>query len=452
MKKNTEFFCSNCGYSSLKWLGKCPSCGQYNTFYEEEIIEKKQEDSYRKFQESKISSLTDIKINDEQRLVTGIEEFDRVLGGGIVKGSLVLMGGEPGAGKSTLALTVAGKVADQGNKTLYFSAEESEAQIKLRANRLNINSKNLFLIIETGVEKIVNIIEKENPGLVIIDSIQTVYKETMDSLAGSVNQVRESCAQILYTAKKLNIPIFIIGHITKEGLIAGPKILEHMVDTVLYFEAEKYHQFKILRSVKNRFGSVNEIGIFEMTSFGLLEIKSPSKIFLDNIQKEKAGSGIVTIMEGTRPLLLEIQALTSRRNFGVPQRTVIGVDYNRFLIIVAILERKLNLHLENQDIFVNVSGGIRIFETAADLGIAAAIYSSFKNIKIPTDLIFIGELGLDGEIRPVNLMDARISEAEKLGFKKCIIPEKTKIKNTKLDIIKIKNIIEISNIIKKGGE
>ncbi len=452
MKKNTEFFCSNCGYSSLKWLGKCPSCGQFNTFYEEEVIEKKEVSSYRKFEESKISSLTDIKINMEQRLITGIEEFDRVLGGGIVKGSLILMGGEPGAGKSTLALTVAGKIVKNDKKVLYISAEESDAQIKLRADRLDINSKNLFLIIETGVEKIVNIIEKENPELVIIDSIQTVYKETIDSYAGSVNQVRESCAQILYTAKRLNIPILIIGHITKEGMIAGPKILEHMVDAVLYFEAEKYYQFKILRSVKNRFGSVNEIGIFEMTSSGLLEIKSPSKIFLDNLQKEKAGSGIVTVMEGTRPLLLEIQALTSRRNFGVPQRTVIGVDYNRFLIIIAILERKLNLHLENQDIFVNVSGGIRIFETAADLGIAAAIYSSFKNIKIPTNLIFIGELGLDGEIRPVNFMEARISEAEKLGFEKCIIPERGKTGNTKLDIIKIKNIIDILNIIKKGGE
>lgn len=452
MKKSTEFFCSNCGYSSLKWLGKCPSCGQFNTFYEEEIIERKQEESYRRFEESKISSLKDIKITDEPRIVTGIEEFDRVLGGGIVKGSLILMGGEPGAGKSTLALTVAGKIAEKDSKTLYFSAEESEAQIKLRADRLNINTKNLFLIIETGVERIVNIIEKENPEFVIIDSIQTVYKETIDSLAGSINQVRESCAQILYTAKRLNIPILIIGHITKEGMIAGPKILEHMVDTVLYFESEKYHQFKILRSVKNRFGSVNEIGIFEMTSSGLLEIKSPSKLFLDNIQKEKAGSGIVTIMEGTRPLLLEIQALTSRRSFGVPQRTVIGVDYNRFLIIIAILERKLNLHLENQDIFINVSGGIKIFETAADLGIAAAIYSSFKNIKIPTDIIFIGELGLDGEIRPVNFMDARISEAEKLGFKKCVIPERAKTGNTRIEVIKIKNIIELLNIIKKGGE
>ncbi len=452
MKRNTEFVCSNCGYSSSKWLGKCPSCGQFNTFYEEEIIEKKEVSSYRKFEESKISSLTDIEINKEQRLITGIEEFDRVLGGGIVKGSLILMGGEPGAGKSTLALTVAGKIAKNDKKVLYISAEESDAQIKLRADRLDINSKNLFLIIETGVEKIVNIIEKENPELVIIDSIQTVYKETIDSYAGSVNQVRESCAQILYTAKRLNIPILIIGHITKEGMIAGPKILEHMVDAVLYFEAEKYYQFKILRSVKNRFGSVNEIGIFEMTSSGLLEIKSPSKIFLDNLQKEKAGSGIVTVMEGTRPLLLEIQALTSRRNFGVPQRTVIGVDYNRFLIIIAILERKLNLHLENQDVFVNVSGGIRIFETAADLGIAAAIYSSFKNIKIPTNLIFIGELGLDGEIRPVNFMEARISEAEKLGFERCVIPERVKTGNTKLDIIKIKNIIDILNIIKKGGE
>jgi len=452
MKKKIEYFCSNCGYSSLKWLGKCPVCGQFNTFVEEQILESKQDASYRKFASGKISSLTDIEINEAQRLVTGIEEFDRVLGGGIVKGSLILMGGEPGAGKSTLALTVAGKLSEKDKKVLYVSAEESENQIKLRAKRLNINSKNLFLLIETSVEKIVASIEKEKPDFVIIDSIQTIFKESIDSVAGSINQVRESCAHILYTAKKLNIPILIIGHVTKEGMIAGPRMLEHMVDTVMYFESEEYYQFKILRSVKNRFGSVNEIGIFEMASNGLNEIKSPSKIFLDNIKNEKVGSGIVTVMEGTRSLLLEIQALTSRRNFGVPQRTVIGVDYNRFLLIVAILERKMNLHLENQDIFVNVSGGIKIYETAADLGIAAAIYSSFKNIPVSTQQVFIGEVGLDGEIRSVNFMDLRIMEAEKLGFQKCIIPSNTKIGNTKIQIIKIKNIIDLIQLIKKGGE
>jgi len=446
-KKKTVYNCTSCGYSTPKWMGKCPQCGEFNTFSEETEVKSNNEAPYRKFGATKISSLKDVSTDEKERLKTGISEADRVFGGGIVNGSLVLIGGEPGAGKSTLALIIADKIASQGKKVLYISGEESDTQIKLRADRIGVKSDNLLLIIETGIEKIVSIIEKEKPQLVIIDSIQTVYKEDVDSIAGSVNQVRESCAHLLYTAKETGIPVMIIGHVTKEGMIAGPKMLEHMVDAVMYFEAEKYYQFKILRAAKNRFGSTNEIGVFEMNSGGIIEVKSPSKILLDNLKDKKCGSSIVTVMEGTRPLLLEIQALTARRSFGNPQRTVTGIDYNRFLLIVAILEKKLKLQLENQDVFVNVAGGIRVFETAADLGVAAAIYSSFKNLEVSTKTAYIGELGLDGEVRPVRFMEQRIKEAEKLGFKYCVVPEKTSVNKGKIELVKIVGIESLKELI-----
>ncbi|MBP7792655.1 MAG: DNA repair protein RadA [Candidatus Goldbacteria bacterium] len=446
-KKKTVFTCLNCGYNSSKWLGRCPSCGEYNTFTEEETFERKSNDTYRHFDNSFLAPITEIKKDEEERLKTGIAEIDRVFGGGIVKGSLSLIGGEPGAGKSTLALTIADKLANSGIKVLYVSAEESANQIKMRADRINSKSEMLLLAIETEVEKIVGIINKENPGLVIIDSIQTVYKQEVDSVAGSINQVRESCAHFLYAAKSTNIPIMIIGHVTKEGMIAGPKMLEHIVDAVMYFEAEKYYKLKILRAVKNRFGSTNEIGIFEMTEDGIKEVNSPSKLFIEISDKAKSGSSVITLMEGTRPILIELQALTSRRSFGIPQRTVTGVDYNRLLLIIAILERKLNVNLENQDIFINVTGGLKVFETGADLGIAASIYSSFRNVPISPKMIFIGELGLDGEVRTVMFMESRIQEAERLGFLKCVIPEKAGNVNTRMEIIKIKNVSDLKKII-----
>lgn len=447
IKKKIVFTCLNCGYNSSKWLGKCPSCWEYNTFAEEELFDRKNNDMYRHFDSSFLSPMPEIKKDEEARIKTGIDEVDRVFGGGIVKGSLSLIGGEPGAGKSTLALTIADKIADSGIKVLYVSAEESASQIKMRADRIKSKSKLLLLAIETAIENIVKIINKEKPGLVIVDSIQTVYKQDVDSVAGSINQVRESCAHLLYTAKRTNIPIIIIGHVTKEGMIAGPKMLEHIVDAVMYFESEKYYKLKILRAVKNRFGSTNEIGIFEMAEDGIKEVNSPSKLFIELSDNAKAGSAVITLMEGTRPILIELQALTSRRSFGIPQRTVTGVDYNRLLLIIAILERKLNINLENQDIFINVTGGLKVFETGADLGIAASIYSTFKNIPVSQKMIFIGELGLDGEIRTVMFMESRVQEAERLGFLSCVIPENAGNINTKMEIIRLKNISDLKRII-----
>jgi DNA repair protein RadA/Sms len=449
-KKTTKFICSSCGYQTVRWMGKCPTCGEFNTFTEEETIERgKKGAEYRRFEETTISPLPDVKTGKEERLLTGIGEADRVLGGGIVKGTLVLIGGEPGAGKSTLALLIADKIAGQGKKVLYVSGEESGAQIKMRADRIGAGSKNLLLVIETGIEKITGLIEKEKPALAVIDSIQTVYKEDIDSVAGSVSQVKESCAHLLYTAKKTGVPIIIIGHVTKDGSIAGPKMLEHMVDAVMYFEAEEYYRFKVLRAVKNRFGSTNEIGVFEMTGEGIKEVTSPSKILLDSVDEDKPGSAIVTVMEGTRPLLLEIQALTSRRTFGAAQRTVTGVDYNRVLLTIAIIEKKLNIHMENQDVFVSVAGGIRVYETGADLGVSAAIYSSFMNTPVSSKMVFVGELGLDGSVRPVMFIEQRIAEAERLGFKSCVVPEKAGNVKTDMEIIKIKNILELKNILKE---
>lgn len=443
-KNKTLFSCTSCGATSPKWLGKCPTCGEFNTYAEETLIEKKKSAEYRGFENGALTRLEDISILDSERLKTGMEELDRVFGGGIVKGSMVLLGGEPGAGKSTLALKTADLIAASG-KVLYISGEESLEQIKLRAMRTKVASKNIMLASETGVEKITAMIEKELPALAIIDSIQTVFKEDIDAAAGTVTQIKESCAQLMYAAKKTGVAVMIIGHVTKDGMIAGPKILEHMVDAVMYFEAEKYYQFKILRAVKNRFGSTNEIGIFEMGNEGIRELKSPSSVLLDGLKDSKTGSAIVTVMEGTRPLLLEVQALTSRRSFGIPQRTVTGVDYNRFLIVLAILEKALDVHMDNHDIFVNVAGGIRIDDTGADMGLAAAIYSSFTERPMSTKSVFIGELSLDGEVRPVKFAELRIAEAERLGFEVCFVPERTPQVKSSIEIKRINNI----NMLKK---
>ncbi len=440
MKKKTLFICTSCGYESAKWLGKCPSCGEFNSFAEETRVKIKNESDYRTFESSGIKNIAEIETSEENRIITGITELDRVLGGGIVKGSLILIGGEPGAGKSTLALQAAHAAAEKsGRQVIYVSGEESLSQVKSRAIRLRADSKNLFLAQETSVEKISELAEKHLPSLMVVDSIQTVFKQDIESAAGSMNQVRESCAQLMYTAKRTGVPVIIIGHVTKDGMLAGPKMLEHMVDAVLYFESEKYRDFKVLRAVKNRFGATNETGIFEMEESGLRAVENPSRNFLAGMRSGKEGSAAVTVMEGTRPLILEIQALCVKRSYGVAQRTVTGIDYNRFLVIIAVIEKNLGIKLENYDIFVNVAGGVRINDTACDLGLAAAVYSSYSEKPLPNDSVFIGELGLDGTIIKASHAARRIKEASRMGFARAFTPEE-KEKERDMKIIKVQNI------------
>ena len=442
-KAKTVFVCNNCGYESSKWLGKCPGCNEWNSFYEEKIT-KISEKNGTKQQSKPPMLLKEVEKSENTRISTGFMELDRVLGGGLVVGSLLLLGGEPGIGKSTLILQICQNVKTEG-KVLYVSGEESAEQIKLRADRLNVDKNNLYFLGETNIEQIEENILNMSPEIVIIDSIQTIYSEDITSAAGSVSQVREITARIMKMCKTNNITTIIIGHVTKDGNIAGPRVLEHMVDAVLYLEGERYFSYRILRGVKNRFGSTNEIGMFEMLNEGLKEIENPSSILISERDDNPAGSIIVVSMEGTRPLLIELQALTTQTIFGMPRRTSIGIDYNRLTLLGAVLEKKAGAMLSNQDIYLNVVSGIKINEPAIDLGIVLCVYSSLKNIPIPKDVVVIGEVGLTGEVRNVNLIEKRIKEAEKLGFKKCIIPESNKklLKETfKLDIIGVKNIIE----------
>jgi len=408
-------------------MGKCPSCGKWNSFVEE-IVEVNYGDNRdrggidsRKKSEVKVVYINDIVVDDEERYSTGMKEMDRVLGGGIVKGSLILVSGEPGIGKSTLLLQMCERTGLKG-KILYVSGEESVNQIKLRANRLNIKNPEITMLCETNIRIIERIIRTENPKLVIIDSIQTIFNEDLASAPGTVSQVRESTAAFMRMAKTLNIPMIIVGHITKEGLIAGPKVLEHIVDAVLYFEGERHLNYRILRAIKNRFGSTNEIGIFEMRETGLEEVENPSLIMLSERPHKVPGSVVVASLEGTRPMLIEIQALVCPTNFGVPRRMTTGVDYNRVAMLMAVLEKRANLHLHDYDAYVNVVGGLKITEPACDLGIAAAIASSFINSYIDPDTILIGEIGLTGEIRAVSRIEARVNEAMRIGVKTCIIP------------------------------
>ena len=448
-KTKTVFVCSNCGYESAKWLGKCPACNEWNTFYEEKLS--KESGSIEKRTKSvKPSKLNSVEGKEASRTSTGFDELDRVLGGGIVKGSLVLLGGEPGIGKSTLILQICDKIKGEG-KVLYVSGEESAEQIKLRADRLKIDNEDIMFLGETDIDLISQAIEEMNPKLVIIDSIQTMYSDEISSAAGTVSQVREITARIMKICKSQAITTIIIGHVTKEGNIAGPRVLEHMVDTVLYLEGERYFSYRILRGVKNRFGSTNEVGMFEMTGDGMVEITNPSSILISEREDNPSGSVIVASMEGTRPLMIELQALTSQTIFGMPRRAANGVDYNRLTLLMAVLEKKARLPLGSQDIYLNVVSGIKIQEPAVDLGMILAVASSYKNIPIPNDLVAIGEVGLTGEVRSVNMIDKRLKEAEKLGFKKCIIPENNKklLKdNYKLDIIGVRNIDDALRILK----
>ncbi len=420
--KKSIYFCQNCGHEETKWLGQCPACREWNTFVEEKVTPAASK-TVKECREAQAVTLSSIETDEDDRMLTQIAELDRVLGGGIVKGSLVLVGGDPGIGKSTLLLQVCQRLSAMGRKLLYISGEESLKQIKLRANRMGEFSENLYLLCETGLDIIRRMIEQQKPDMVVIDSIQTMYNEEVDSAPGSVSQVRESTNVFMQLAKGLNISIFIVGHVTKEGTVAGPRVLEHMVDTVLYFEGDRHASYRILRGVKNRFGSTNEIGVFEMRKEGLVEVKNPSEFMLSGKPEHASGSVVACAIEGTRPMLMEIQALVCKTNFGMPRRTAAGLDYNRVNLLMAVLEKRLGLQLSNYDAYVNIAGGIRLNEPAADLGIVMAIVSSYKNRPIAEDVIVFGEVGLSGEVRAVSMPEQRVSEAKKLGFKTCVIPE-----------------------------
>lgn len=419
-RAKSVFICQECGYESSGWLGKCPACNQWNSFIEEALGKKPGGSIVTSSQNTPVS-INDIFIDDEERYSTGLKEMDRVLGGGIVKGSLILVGGDPGIGKSTLLLQICDSIKFS-SKILYISGEESIKQIKIRADRLNVKRDDLMMLSETSFSVIEEHIEKVKPGLVIIDSIQTVYKDELTSTPGSVSQVREATAGLMRIAKNIGIAIMIVGHVTKEGAIAGPRVLEHMVDTVLYFEGDRHLSYRVLRSVKNRFGSTNEIGIFEMRDVGLCEVDNPSAMMLSGRPEDAPGSIVVSSVEGTRPMLIEVQALVCATNFGTPRRMATGVDYNRITLLMAVLEKRVGLQLYNYDAYVNVVGGLKLDEPACDLGIIAAIASSFKNIPISRSTVVIGEVGLTGEVRAVSQVDKRIMEALRIGFTNCIIP------------------------------
>lgn len=444
-KNKTIFVCSECGYESPKWMGKCPACNQWNTFYEEKKINSSASNNTLKRKEiSKPVELNKIEGKIENKISTGFGELDRVLGGGLVNGSLILLGGEPGIGKSTLILQLCNKIKTDG-KILYISGEESGEQIKLRADRLGVKNENLLFLSETNIENIEEIILTMQPKLVIIDSIQTMYSEEITSAPGSVSQVREITARIMRTCKENGVTTILIGHVTKDGNIAGPRVLEHMVDTVLYIEGERYFSYRMLRGVKNRFGSTNEIGMFEMQNEGLVEITDPSKVLISDNDDNPSGSVIVATIEGTRPLLVEFQALTTSTVYGLPRRTANGIDYNRLAVLLAVLEKKVGINLGNQDVYINVVSGLKVNEPAIDLGIIASTISGYKNIPIDKRTVVMGEVGLTGEVRSINLIEKRIREAEKLGFKKCIIPESNKKllkEKYKIDIIGVRTINE----------
>lgn len=422
-KAKTVFFCSDCGHESSKWLGQCPACKSWNTFVEEKQSVTKKGGAKPRRASASPMNMSEISIKSEERIPTGIGELDRVLGGGIVTGSLSLVGGDPGIGKSTLLLQVCRNLVNARRKVLYVSGEESAHQIKMRAERIGAFEDELLLFCETILEEILEGIRKVRPEFVVIDSIQTMFSEELTAAAGSVSQVREVTAQMMRIAKEENIAVFIVGHVTKEGVVAGPRTLEHMVDTVLYFEGEREAAYRILRGVKNRFGSTNEIGVFEMCADGLTEVENPSKMMLNGRPVDASGSVVVCSLEGTRPILIEIQALISPTSFQMPRRTAVGIDYNRVNLLMAVLEKRVGLQLGGCDAYVNLAGGMRLGEPAIDLGIILAIASSYKNMPLPEDTIIFGEVGLVGEIRRVSQGDQRIKEAEKLGFKTCILPK-----------------------------
>ena len=447
--KKSVFFCQNCGHEENKWLGQCPMCKEWNTFVEEPVSFSKSA-SAKQIKDAEVVALKHVETDQEERIKTKIEELDRVLGGGIVPGSLLLVGGDPGIGKSTLLLQVCQRLCEDKHQVLYISGEESLKQIKLRANRMGEFTEDLLLLCETNLEIVKNVIQKRKPEVVIIDSIQTMYSEEVASAPGSVSQVRESTNVFMQLAKGLGISIFIVGHVTKEGTVAGPRVLEHMVDTVLYFEGDRHASYRILRGVKNRFGSTNEIGVFEMRQNGLVEVENPSEFMLNGKPENASGSVVACSMEGTRPILIEIQALVCSSNVGMPRRTAAGTDYNRVNLLMAVLEKRVGIHLSNYDAYVNIAGGIKMNEPAVDLGIVMAVVSSYKNQPIDEKTIVFGEVGLSGEVRAVNMPEQRVVEAKKLGFTTCIMPEVSRevVKNIKgIKIIGVKTINEALKVL-----
>ena len=452
-KKDTlVYFCNECGYESAKWMGQCPACKAWNSFVEEKVDKKLLASQHSRMarSESKPVSFGEIDMKEEQRTVIGIDELDRVLGGGIVAGSLTLVGGDPGIGKSTLLLQVCKKLSDAGRHVLYVSGEESLRQIKLRAVRIGDMKESLKLLCETNLTVIEDVIKKTKPEVVVIDSIQTMYDEEIGSVAGSVSQVREATSVMMRIAKELGVSVFIVGHVTKEGTVAGPRVLEHMVDTVLYFEGDRHASYRILRGVKNRFGSTNEIGVFEMKNEGLIEVPNPSEYMLNGKPQDSSGSIVSCSMEGTRPILIEIQALVTRTSFGFPKRQSAGSDTNRLNLLMAVLEKRLNMPLSDQDAYVNIAGGIKITEPAIDLGIVLAVVSSYRNKAIDDKTIAFGEVGLSGEVRAVSQAAGRVNEAKKLGFKTCIVPFGCldALKDIKgIKVVGVKNIAEAIDVI-----
>ena len=452
--KKIVYFCQECGYESSKWMGQCPGCRAWNTFVEETVSTKKTSSVGGGLQSGSRRAepvvLKDIRLSEDERRLTKIGELDRVLGGGIVPGSLVLVGGDPGIGKSTLLLQVCRNLALSGNSVLYISGEESLRQIKLRAERIGEFNENLQLLCETNLETIREVIERKKPDMVVIDSIQTMFIDEVSSAPGSVSQVREATSRLMHLGKGKNISLIIVGHVTKDGAIAGPKILEHMVDTVLYFEGDKQASYRILRAVKNRFGGTNEIGVFEMVHSGLREILNPSEFMLSGRPENVSGSVVTCSLEGTRPMLLEVQALVSYTTFNIPRRTATGMDFNRVVLLIAVLEKRANLQLAAYDSYVNLTGGIKIAEPSLDVAVAVAIASSYKNVAVSADTVVFGEIGLTGEIRAVSMAERRVAEAAKLGFKCCIVPQANYKEASRVKNISVIGVSSVEELLSKA--
>ncbi len=451
--KTTIFFCQECGYESPKWMGQCPACKEWNTFVEEPAAPKKSGSTVgtgigrASGVEAEPVTLSRVETGEQQRYSTGMAELDRVLGGGVVPGSLVLVGGDPGIGKSTILLQVFRNLAADGKRVLYISGEESLQQIKIRAERIGEFSDNLSLLCETNLEEIARILTRERPEAAVIDSIQTMYSEEVSSAPGSVSQVRQATNLFLQLAKSLGITIFLVGHVTKEGVVAGPRVLEHMVDTVLYFEGDRYAAYRVLRGVKNRFGSTNEVGVFEMRDNGLAEVANPSEYMLNGKPEGASGSVVACSVEGTRPILVEIQALVCKTSFGLPRRTAAGVDLNRVNLLMAVLEKRAGIPMSSCDAYVNIAGGVRMNEPAIDLGIVLAIASSYRDVPIPEKTICFGEVGLSGEVRAVSMALQRVQEAKKLGFEECILPKVCLTESLKCDGIRITGVSSVREAI-----
>ncbi|MCM1160366.1 MAG: DNA repair protein RadA [Roseburia sp.] len=454
-KRTMTYFCQSCGHESAKWMGQCPSCREWNTFVEEEVAVESKGMGGAKTVRAKAKlpvpvSFSQVSLSQEDKMKTDMEELDQVLGGGIVPGSLTLVGGDPGIGKSTLLLQVCRQLSGKGQKVLYISGEESLKQIKLRAMRIGHFSEDLLLLCETNLESIREVLMEQKPQVAVIDSIQTMYSEEISAAPGSVSQVREATGVFMQLAKTYGISIFIVGHVTKEGTVAGPRVLEHMVDTVLYFEGDKDALYRILRSVKNRFGSTNEIGVFEMAKDGLREVKNPSAFLLEGRPRQASGSVVVCSMEGTRPILIEIQALVCDSSFNLPRRQADGMDYNRVHLLMAVIEKRMCLHISHSDAYVNVAGGMKVSEPAIDLGVVMAILSSFKNRPVKEGMVVFGEIGLSGEVRAVSMAEKRVLEAKKLGFTTCVLPKSNRVALTEIEgieLIGVENVQDIADLV-----